>query len=145
MKKLLFIIPMLAASVFANAQSGTTTLGNPTNESAVANSTSLGGWFEVTATVSGRVEHYTVNYGLFSKPFVDKVLLSMNTANPLSLRAEIVDAYGTRKATWGPQNIGYRYDYTFDISTFAAGKYYLNIYDNNGNKVNTTPFDKTAN
>jgi hypothetical protein len=121
------------------------TVSTPNNQNSVANSGTLGGWFEVDVTTTTGLQHYTVNFALESKPFVKNLKLVMGTTNPVTLSGKIVDASGTTKQTWGPINIGNRYNYTFDISNLSVGTYNLDIYDEWNNKVKTVSFEKTIN
>lgn len=144
MKKLLFIIPLLACSSIVGAQ--TTSSGTASSQNAaIAASTS--GWFEVALPGSTN-KHYTVSYGLTTKPFITQMKMSLSVTNPIDnpmpLTGKIVDPSGIVKANWSG-NVGRSYSYTFNIASLAAGAYHLDIYDNMNNKVCTIPFDKVPN
>jgi hypothetical protein len=100
------------------------------------------GNFEVIKTTSKGQEHINVNYVLQPAPFTKVLVLDMNTPDPMKLSVKIVNSAGAVVANWMPDQVNSTYQKQFDISSFAVGKYSLDIYGDDGKKLKSVAFEK---
>ena len=103
------------------------------------------GSFYVTKNSGIGKEKINVNYVLSPGIFTNVLNISMNTPDPMLLSYKLVDGKGKELINWMPSQKSDIYDHEFDISNLKPGKYYVNVYDENNNKVQVISFEKSAN
>ncbi|MBA3827985.1 MAG: hypothetical protein H0X33_03525 [Taibaiella sp.] len=132
MKQVLLSVALLFSAFCLNAQSA--------RQQSPPNS----GSFYISKTTGTVEEHINVNYALYPAPFVNVVKMNLNTPNDMMLSVKIINSNGTQMTAWKPAQANYRYDKEFDISSYPAGKYRIDIYGPANTKVHSVSFDKKA-
>ena len=132
MKKILLSLTFISVSIFALAQ--TARQSGPPDA----------GSFYVTKSTDKGLERISVTYSLSTAPFVNTLNMYLSIWEPMMLSAQIMNDNSEMVLNWMPSQKSKQYNERFDISNLRTGKYHIELYGPEGNKVYTIDFEKQA-
>ena len=132
MKKLILLFSLISFSI-SSSQAQTSRQVQPSNT----------GSFYVNNKSGNVTEKINVNYVISQGPIINQLSIMMNTPNAMLLSCRIVDGSGKTYMGWMPEKSN-TYSHDFDITNLRPGKYVLQIYGEDNNKVYSINFEKSA-